>query len=107
MPTIPNRHAAAHAVTTEQYTHANALKFMMLATTILAGSSTAAGHRLLKKTGLPDGERLVIVLVRNRRILQVVHDATGCFSPVNVSVCHIRSGEQCPQDVPYGHPQPS
>lgn len=50
VPTIPNRHAAAHAVTTEQYTHANALKFMMLATTILAEVEHGGWAQLLKKT---------------------------------------------------------
>lgn len=50
MPTIPNRHAAAHAVTTEQYTHANALKFMMLATTMLAEVEHGGWAQLLKKT---------------------------------------------------------
>ena len=50
VPTIPNRHAAAHAITTEQYTHANAIKFMMLATTMLAEVEHGGWAQLLKKT---------------------------------------------------------
>jgi|GEM_PF-2726862 len=36
VPTMPNRHAAAHAVHADQYHEVNALKFLMLATAMLA-----------------------------------------------------------------------
>lgn len=49
VPTMPNRHAAAHAVTREQYCQANAIKFLMLATAILAEVEYGGWTRLLAK----------------------------------------------------------
>lgn len=47
VPTTPNRHAAAHAVAPDQYNQVNAIKFMMLATAILAEAEYGTWTRLI------------------------------------------------------------
>lgn len=47
VPTMPNRHAAAHAVHADQYHEVNALKFLMLATAMLAEVEYGGWNRIL------------------------------------------------------------
>lgn len=49
VPTRPNRHAAAHAVHPDQYTQVNAIKFLMLATAVLAEIAYDGWARVLDK----------------------------------------------------------
>lgn len=48
VPTRPNRHAAAHAVHPDQYTPSNALKFLLLATAVLAETEFGGWSRALE-----------------------------------------------------------
>jgi len=50
IPRRPNRHASAHAVHPDQYNQVNAIKFLMLATAMLAEMEYDGWARILAET---------------------------------------------------------